>query len=395
MRALVLGLTLLAVLWAAPLAVAQSPSDEFFHLQWGQRQINTPQAWATSTGTGQVIAIVDSGVDLAHPDLRDKIDGGATFTGCADKTNGCGDGDWQSDPAEAGDPDPHGTHVAGIAAATTDNGTGVAGTAPDARLLAVKALTAEGGTFEEIAAGIRWSVDNGADVINLSLGALPGAQALTITGVIADVQEAIRYATEQGVVVVAAAGNEFAPLCGSPAFDAGALCVVATDRRELRAAYSNFAVNQNLDAVAAPGGAAFLDCQEDIISTVPTEAQPGFCEEAEGTPGYDFYAGTSMASPHVAGVAALLTAQGRSRDEVVSTLKRTARTPVLGLRGAYTPLYGYGIVDAAAAVGAPGASSALEGDSGQGGGQETTPKGRGKPAKEKRDTPRRGRRSER
>src|SRR5215210_8608865 len=190
-RLATLGATLALTLALAPIAAAQTtPNDQYFGLQWGQQQIHSPQAWATSTGAGQTIAIVDSGIDLGHPDLASKIDGGITFTGCADKPSGCGNGDWQSAPS-AGPPSPHGTHVAGIAAAVTGNGTGVAGTAPDARLLAVKALTEDGGSFEEIAAGIRWSADHGADVINMSLGALPGVQALVITGVIADVQEAI------------------------------------------------------------------------------------------------------------------------------------------------------------------------------------------------------------
>jgi subtilisin family serine protease len=341
-----------AALAFAPAAQA-APNDEYWGLQWGPQQLNADEAWTTSTGTGQVIAVVDSGVDLDHPDLDGKIVGGATFSGCADQPSGCGNGDWQSGLDNAGPPSPHGTHVAGIAAAETGNGIGVAGTAPAARILAVKALTDDGGTFAEIAAGIRWSVDHGADVVNLSLGALPGVQALVITGVIDDVQQAIAYARSRGVVVVAAAGNDFASICGTPAFDDGALCVAATDRQELRASYSNFAFKPDRSTVSAPGGAAFLSCQEDIISTVPLNAEPGLCEEAEATPGYDFYAGTSMATPHVAGVAALLTAQGRSDTETIDVLMRTARTPGLGSRGTYTPAYGYGIVDAQAAVTQP------------------------------------------
>jgi serine protease len=214
----------------------------------------------------------------------------------------------------------------------------------------VKVLTEAGGSFEEVAAGIRWATDHGADVINLSLGAQPGVQALEITGVAADARAAIDYAYAHGVVVVAAAGNDFASVCGSPGWNAHALCIVATDSREARAAYSNFPVQEGMNVVAAPGGAAVLSCEDDIISTVPSGSE-GTC--GAGRPGYDFYAGTSMATPHVAGVAALLTAEGRNVDAVYSVLKSTARTPVTGSRGTFTPTYGYGIVDAAAAVAAP------------------------------------------
>jgi subtilisin family serine protease len=341
-----------ALLLAGATTAQAAPNDPYFALQWGQQQIHTPTAWSTSTGAGQTIAIVDSGVDLSQPDLAGKIAGGVTFVGCADKPAGCGNGDWKSAPS-AGPPSPHGTHVAGIAAAVSNNGVGIAGTAPDAKLLAVKSLTEDGGTFEEIAAGIRWSVDHGADVINMSLGALPGVQALELTGLVSDARNAIAYARSKGVVVVVAAGNETAPLCDSPSFNDGALCVVATDRNELKSWYSNFGVKPDMAVVAAPGGAGLVSCRDDIISTVPPSAPDGACETQQGTPGYDFYAGTSMATPHVSGVAALLTAQGRTDDQTVSVLEHTARTPGTGARGTYTPAYGYGIVDAAAAVKAP------------------------------------------
>jgi subtilisin family serine protease len=350
-RIVLVALATLVVSAAAAVAAAAAPSDQYYDLQWGPVQIHAEQAWATSTGKGQVIAIVDSGVDLAHPDLKRKLVRGATFTGCAEAPNGCGNGDWESgNTTEA--PSPHGTHVAGIAAAVTDNGIGIAGVAPAAKLMPVKVLTDEGGTFEEVAAGIRWAADNGADVINLSLGALPGVQALPLVGVLDDAKRAINYAVSKGVVVVAAAGNDFLSICGEPAFNPNALCVAATDRLEGRASYSNFAIDQDLNVVAAPGGAAFLACEDDVISTVPAGAE-GICSEIVGTPGYDFYAGTSMATPHVAGVAALLTAQGRDVFQVYDVLKDTARTPGLELRGTYTPVYGWGIVDAEAAVAAP------------------------------------------
>jgi serine protease len=172
-----------------------------------------------------------------------------------------------------------------------------------------------------------------------------------ITGMITDLQEAITYARSQGVVVVAAAGNDFASICGSPGFDAGALCVASTDKREARSSFSNFAFNPSLDAVSGPGGSLAPICGEDIVSTVPVgtgaSAACGY-----GTD-YDEMAGTSMASPHVAGVASLLAAQGRDDQRIVDVLKATARKPGTDQRGVYDPSYGYGIVDAQAAVAAP------------------------------------------
>lgn len=336
-----------------PARISGTPDDPYFGLQWGLRQINAAATWEAATGKQEVIAIVDSGIDLGHPDLARKLVPGATFTGCAD-TGPCGDGDWKSgtDEAKAEGFSAHGTHVAGIAAAVTNNGEGIAGVAPRAKLMPVKVLTDAGGSFEEVAAGIRWAADHGADVINLSLGALPGVQALPLVGELDDGKQAINYAVSKGVVVVAAAGNDFLSICGEPGFNPNALCVAATDSLELRASYSNFAIDQDLNVVAAPGGAAFLSCEEDVISTVPFEAG-GFCTDDVGTPGYDFFAGTSMASPHVAGVAALLTGQGRDVFQVYDVLKRTARTPGTGERGVFTPTYGWGIVDALAAVSEP------------------------------------------
>ena len=336
-------------------ALAGPSNDEYFAKQWGLQQVKAPAAWTVSTGAGAVVAIVDSGVDRDHPELSGKLVGGATFLGCGERS--CGDGDWESGPQDSlADKSTHGTHVAGIAAATADNGIGIAGVARDAKILPVKVLDEAGGSFQDIARGIRYAADQGADVINLSLGAIPGAQALTVTGLISDVQKAITYARSKDVVVVAAAGNDFqVPLCGTPAFDRGALCVTATDKREAPAAYSNMGVNQQLQSVAAPGGSILPACGEDVLSTVPVGT--GRSAVCGYTDSYDEFAGTSMAAPHVAGVATLLAAQGLGADSIMSILLRTSRQPVSGARGVFTPSYGFGIVDAAAAVAVTGGST--------------------------------------
>ena len=177
-------------------------------------------------------------------------------------------------------------------------------------------------------------------------------QVLTFTGVVAEVKSAIAYANAKGAVVVAAAGNESAPLCDTPGFDPGTLCVGATDRREAHSFYSNFAANPQLLAVSAPGGSGLPVCGEDVLSTVPAGEGATYCGYP-ATADYDEYAGTSMAAPHVAGVAALLAAQVRSRANALKAITSTARHPGTNVRGVYDPVFGYGIVDAAAAVAAP------------------------------------------
>lgn len=172
---------------ATTMAEAAPPNDPLYSKQWGPQQVRAEQAWPRSRGAGVVIAIVDSGVDLDHPDLASKVLTGKTFLDCG--KNGCGNGDWQSGPMQRRAFDsPHGTHVAGSAAAATGNGAGIAGVAPDASILPVKVLDEDGGSFADIALGIRYAADRGAKVINLSLGAPPGIQALTLTGLLRDDQ---------------------------------------------------------------------------------------------------------------------------------------------------------------------------------------------------------------
>lgn len=340
----------LAVTTASVLSVAHhataATDDALASKLWGLELIHAEAAWAASTGAGAVVAVVDTGIDFAQPDLQGQILPGATFTGCAD-VRPCGNGDFRG-PDGNNDGDEHGTHVAGTIAALAGNGIGVAGVAPDAKILPVKVLEAGSGSSQDIADGIRWAADHGADVINLSLGSLPGTQVLSILGVDSVMKDAIAYARAQGALTVAAAGNSSTLLCNDPAFNSEAICVGAVGPDGFHSYYSELPVKLNLKGVSAPGGSGLGGADDDIWSTVPVGT--GTNGEAD----YDSYAGTSMATPHVAGVAALLFAQGRPVADVEQAILTTATTPTFGLfalpAGTWTPVYGYGVVDAAAAV---------------------------------------------
>ena len=338
--------------------------DPLAPAQWGLAQIKAPGAWARGArGDGVTIAVLDTGADLSHPDLQGKLAGGTDYVK---------DGDGCAGPQ---DEHGHGTHVAGIAAANTGNGVGVAGVAPGAKVMPVRVLDAGGSEPREGAVyeAIRWAADNGADVINLSLADLPLQGTLDGTG--ADAEAAVSHAWSKGSVVVAAASNESFPLCNYPAAASRAVCVAATDSRGLPAAYSNFPnATSGAVGVRAPGGEGspiFCEYDGDVWSTVwPGEVT----DSSAGCPvkGYETFAGSSMAAPHVAGVAALLAGRGLSNAQIVECLRTTSSN-----EGLADPVFGYGIVDADAAVArcAPGSTPAFQPPAAGAGGDQPPPGG--------------------
>jgi serine protease len=342
------------VLYAEPdrrVQALSTPTDPLYSSQWhyfeAKGGLNLPSAWDVSTGSGIVVAVVDTGV-RPHVDLADNLLTGYDFISGTSSSN---DGDGRdSDPADPGDgcngghSSWHGTHVAGTIAAVTNNGEGGAGVAYGAKILPVRVLGCGGGYFSDISDGVLWASGTAvggvsapsqpARVINMSLG---GRSSCPTT-----MQNAINQARANGAVIVVAAGNsnQDASL-HSPANCAGVITVAATGRTGARASYSNYGAKID---VSAPGGNMSTGAANGVLSTL---------NDGYSTPGndsYSYYQGTSMAAPHVAGVAALMLARnpGLKPDEVEVLLKSTTRPlPVACSLGC-----GKGIVNAAAAVNA-------------------------------------------
>ena len=320
-----------------------SPNDPLFGLQWGLDQIQAPAAWSQGAlGTGAVVAVVDSGVDQRHPDLAAQLLPGHDFA-----EEKCADG--------AQDENGHGTHVAGIIAAQANNGVGVAGTAPGATILPVRVLEADGtASVRQMTDGVRWAADNGADVINLSIGEnLPDAAFES-----AEWSAATSYAFSRGAVVVAAAGNDPIPVCEAPSNSPNVICVAATDSGGFPTWYSSFPNSPNDGVqVRAPGGRGdMLMCDEDVWSTYWPGAEDDYVCDFKG---YEPLAGTSMAAPHVSGIAAMLAAGGLTNTQILNCFRATSSNG-----GSFDPVYGYGIVNAQAAAANCGAnfSQAPSGD---------------------------------
>jgi len=336
-----------------------TPNDPYYPIQWHYPKIGLPAAWDVTTGGPVIVAVVDTGIRFDHPDLAGVTVPGYDFI------------DNDQDPTDPGCPtvDPgapsHGTHVAGTIAALTNNGTGVAGVTwggvAAVRIMPVRVLGEDvpgnqcgTGFLSAVAAGIVYATDHGAKVINLSLGGPTGTQAL---------QDAVNYALGRGVTLLAAAGNENGPVA-YPAAYPGVIAVAATACDDQRASYSNFGPQI---WVAAPGGDANANCpagqpQASIWSTSwsPTKGN-----------GYFGFRGTSMATAHVSGVAALLIFRGVTTPEAIRDRLRSTAVD----RGApgWDPYFGYGLVNAAAAVGASNPNSSMRAFSGVISGNTITP----------------------
>ncbi|HVF52550.1 MAG TPA: S8 family serine peptidase [Actinomycetota bacterium] len=316
--------------------------DTYRSSQWGLDKIGAPAAWEVSDGTGALIAVVDTGVDLDHPDLVDKlvvypdadfVEPKGICTGRPPRRTCVQDGPQ--------DRNGHGTHVAGIIGAAADNGIGIAGIARGASLMPVRVLDRGGnGNTEEVGAGVRFAADKGATVINLSLAFDPGpGEVNRILGRMGPLYSAIDYAVDKGAVVVIAAGNASVPVCAEPSAHPRAICVGATDVRDLRTFYSNSDADPSQPFMVAPGGDG-LTCNGDIVSTYLRSAKGSACSPEAG---FDFDSGTSMAAPHVSGTAGLLAATGLAGPDIFDCLLATAED--LGAPG-WDSIYGAGRVDA-------------------------------------------------
>ena len=285
------------------------PNDPDYAKQWNFHSINVESAWQETKGEGITVAVIDTGVTKV-PDLKlTKFVPGYDFV---------------NDRVNADDDNGHGTHVAGTIAQSTNNGYGVAGIAYEAQIMPLKVLSqGGGGTIADIAEAIKFAADNGADVINMSLGG-GGASMM--------MQEAIDYAYSKDVVVIAAAGNANQNSASYPARYPKVISVSATDSTGAKAKYSNYGAGGD---ISAPGGGETGKILQNTIN--PSTGETVFIG----------FQGTSMAAPHVAGVAALVKASGVTEPaEVLKVLKQSARKVTEDTQN----YYGAGHLDAGAAV---------------------------------------------
>jgi len=319
--------------WVEPVTQVEStsiPNDEYYKYQWHMDMLNVTEAWKTTEGKGVVVAVVDTGVSVNQDGFHKLLKGR----------------DFVDDDNDAEDMNGHGTHVAGTIAQATNNKVGTAGVAPKASILPVRVLDANGsGSNTWVANGIIWAVDNGANIINLSLGSSANSDV---------VEDACAYAYENGVTVLAATGNDgFSDFIGYPAALQTTIAVGSVDAKKGVAFYSN--QGKQIDLVA-PGGDTSVDSDGDGM-------QDGVLQETRlgGKWAYHYLQGTSMATPHAAGVAALVYANGvTDPDAIRDVLAKSAQD--LGDKG-WDSTFGHGMVDPVAALKAkPGKKPGKGGD---------------------------------
>lgn len=285
-------------------------NDPLLKDQYSPALLNLEEAWKINPGNSKVkIAVLDTGVDLNHPDLKDKLVQGKNMT----------------EPGkEPMDDSGHGTHCAGIAAAASNNNEGGIGIGGKVSIMPVKILKYGSGTDDAIAEGIVWAADNGANVITMSIGIYRSSKPI---------EDALRYALDKGVSITASAGNKNKEFdVHLPSTYPGVIEVASTDEKDLKSSFSNFGKKIS---VAAPGS--------NILSTLPTYPLKSRALN------YGKLSGTSMAAPHVAGLAALIISQKPSLkpSEVTKIIESTSKD--LGDPG-WDKVYGYGRIDALAAL---------------------------------------------
>lgn len=296
-------------------------APDFSERMWGLEEIGARLANGTSTGEGAVVAVIDTGVDVHHPEFEGRFTAPMSWV--------CPDGE----PVPCGgyenvdDGNGHGTHVAGTVAAA-DDGRGVTGVAPDATIMPVRVGDDDGSIVGDLAAATRYATEQGADVITISIGFVAGSGP-AISNPVAPLDggwaEAVQEAAAAGILVTLSAGNDGVPYCGQgEAWQDAALCVGAYGTDTDPAVYSDWGLAID---VSAPGGGV-LTCEGGIWSTVPLDLAE--VDSCTGTPGYGVKAGTSMASPHAAGVGALLADLGvgglDARQRIIDTA-RSSGTP--------------------------------------------------------------------
>lgn len=328
---------LLAAVTAAPVSAAPAKGDPLRPQQWALSQVRAPQAWAISQGRGVTVAVVDSGVWSHHPDLRGALVPGHDFTGSGTTEDDC----------------DHGTEVAGVIAARADNGIGIAGIAPKARIMPLRDGSSCTVNENDMLAAIKYATAHHVRVVNISQGTQPVAgDALFDVLDKSSFQQAVNDAWAHGTLIVAAAGNNNLPICAQPAALVHVLCVGSVGPDGVRSYYSQGDATHTVDYLVGPGGGGVstqgVQDETDVWTTgLPPAAGNVSVGGSDTPPDYALVEGTSFAAPAVSAVAALLFSRGLSVQQVHDRILSTARD--LGPPG-WDPIYGYGEVDAYAAL---------------------------------------------